>query len=617
MPWFSPGGLCRTCVNRRFVTAFIALLCACALSAQSSRPGEAPPRDTPGAQQEPPAPPSGKIAGRVLAANDGRPVRRARAYVSAPQLPEGRGTLTDDNGVFELNELPAGRYTLTVSKTGFVTLSYGQRRPLQAGTPLQLGDGQQMDRLEFRLPRGSVIAGRIYDELGDPMPGASVRVMRYQYAQGERQLVPAGGAQTDDQGAYRVWGLNPGEYYINALTQNFNFGPGRGGPGGRPGAGPAGRGGAGRGGAPIGRAGFRVPSAALPDASVSDELQKAYAPTYYPGVGSINESRPVTVTVGQELLDVNFNLLLVRTAQVSGTVTSADGSITYSGQVSLAPESGGGAGGRGQLGVNFSSRINWEGRFSIGNVPPGRYVLRARGTDTDPPLFASQPVTVASGDATDLPVVLFPGASIAGTVSFEGTDPPDMSRVRVTAPSAEAGGSLGPNPNARVEKDGTFTLDGVSAGSHWIRSAGQLNGWTLKSVLVANRDVIDAPIELRSGQALGNVSLVFTNKQQEINGTVTNEQGQPITDYTVLAFGVDSDLWRPLARQIATARPDQNGKFQIRSLPPGNYYLVTVDPAEQGEWFEPAFLDQHRIAAARVTLGDGDIKTHDFKISTR
>jgi protocatechuate 3,4-dioxygenase beta subunit len=602
--------------DRRFFTGLVAVLCVCALSAQSSRPGQVAPRDTPAAQQEAPPPPSGKIAGRVLSANDGRPVRRARAYLSAPQLPEGRGTLTDDNGRFELNELPAGRYTLTVSKTGFVTLSYGQRRPLQAGTPLQLGDGQQIDGIDFRLPRGSVIAGRIYDELGDPMPGAAVRVLRYQYAQGERQLVPAGAAQTDDQGAYRVWGLNPGEYYVNALTQNFNFGPaGRGGPGGRAG-GFGGRGvGAGRGGAAGGRGGVNAAPAGFLDFPGSDEMQKAYAPTYYPGVGSINESRPITVAVGQELLDVNFNLLLVRTAQVSGLVTAPDGSITYSGQVNLVPETG--AAGRGQPGVNFGSRIDWEGRFSIGNVPPGRYVLRARGTDTDPPLFAAQPLTVASGDATDISVILFPGASIAGTVLFEGTNPPEMSRVRITAPSAESGGSLGPNPNARVDKDGTFTLEGVSTGSHWIRSAGQLNGWTLKSVTVSNRDVIDTPIELRSGQALSNVSLVFTNKQQEINGTVTNEQGQPVTDFTVLAFGVDPDLWRPLARQIATARPDQNGKYQIRSLPPGNYYLVTVDPGEQGEWFEPAFLDQHRIAAARVTLGDGDIKTQDFKISTR
>ena len=616
MPWRPGSGFGGLGVGYRLFTGFIAVLCVCVLSAQSSRPGEAPPRDTPANQKDTPPPPSGKITGRVLAANDGKPVRRARAYVSAPQLPEGRGTLTDDNGVFELTELPAGRYTLNVSKTGFISLSYGQRRPLQAGTPLQLGDGQQLEGIEFRLPRGSVIAGRIYDELGDPMPGASVRVMRYQYAQGERQLVPAGGAQTDDQGAYRVWGLNPGEYYVNALTQNFNFGA-RGGAVGRGAAGPGGRGGGGRGALVGGRGGQNGPPGGFLDFGGSDELQKAYAPTYYPGVGSINESRAITVGVGQELLDVTFNLLLVRTAQVSGSVTSADGSITYSGQVSLAPETGSGVGGRGQPGVNFNSRINWEGRFSIGNVPPGRYLLRARGTDTDPPLFAVQPLTVSSGDATDIPVILFPGASISGTVSFEGTDPPDFSRVRVTAPSAETSGTLGPNPNARVDKDGNFTLDGVSAGSHWIRSAGQLNGWTLKSVLVTNRDVVDAPFELRSGQVLDNVRLVFTNKHQEINGTVTNEQGQPVTDFTVLAFGVDPDLWRPLARQIATARPDQNGKFQIRSLPPGNYYLVTVDPAEQGEWFEPAFLDEHRIAAARLTLGEGDIKTQDFKISTR
>jgi hypothetical protein len=66
-----------------------------------------------------------------------------------------------------------------------------------------------------------------------------------------------------------------------------------------------------------------------------------------------------------------------------------------------------------------------------------------------------------------------------------------------------------------------------------------------------------------------------------------------------------------------TARPDQTGKFQIRGLPAGEYLLAAVDPAEQGEWFEPSFLDQHRSGAARVTLGDGDIKTQNLRIATR
>ncbi len=496
-----------------------------------------------------------------------------------------------------------------MSKTGFVTLSYGQRRPLQSGTPLQLADGQQFRGVDFRLPRGSVISGHVYDETGDPMPGATVRVLQYRYAQGQRQLVPADTAQTDDCGTFRMWGLNPGDYYVAAVARNFNFGPRGGFRGGQVGA-FSGRGAGTRGGRGAPPGGFL-------DVGDDDETAKVYAPTYYPGVPSVEESRPVTVGVGQELLDVDFNLLLVRTAHVAGTVMGPDGSITYSGQVNLTPDTGSGAGGRGQIGVNFGSRIDWEGRFSIANVPPGRYTLRARGTDTDPPQFAAQPLTVASGEVADVPLILSPGATLSGSVAFEGADAPEFSQVRVTAPATESGAALGPNPNARVDKDGRFTLDGVAAGLHFIRLAGQLRGWSLKSVMVDGRDVVDTPIALRSGQQLNNVVVTFSSRQTEINGTIIDLRGDPVTDFTVLAFPFDTTLWRPLSRQIATARPDQTGRFQLRGLPAGSYYLATVDPAEQGEWFEPAFLDQQRIGAASVVLSEGGTQTHDFRLAVR
>ena len=203
-----------------FIPAFVLIAASSAsaqLSANAASAWQQPARDTP-AQQRTTAPsPTGSIAGRVLGADNGRPGEaRARDRERRAELPAARAALTDDSGVFELTELPAGRYTLTASKTGFIALSYGQRRPFQAGTPLQLRDGQQMGGIEFRLPRGSVVAGRVFDETGDPMPGVVVRLMRYQYSQGERQLVPAGTVQTDDLGGYRVWGLNPGDYYVSA-----------------------------------------------------------------------------------------------------------------------------------------------------------------------------------------------------------------------------------------------------------------------------------------------------------------------------------------------------------------------------------------------------------------
>jgi hypothetical protein len=570
-----------------------------------------PARDTPAQPQDVP-PPTGRITGRVIASDNGRPVKRARVFVTAAELPDGgRGVLTDDQGVFDLAELPAGRYTLTVSKSGFVSLSYGQRRPLQAGTPLQLADGQQLKGIAFQLPRGSVIGGRVLDEDGEAMPGVSVRVMRYQYLQGERRLTPAGAGQTDDKGQYRVWGLMPGDYYVNATARGGfggpfgQFGPGAFGGGGGPGGGRA---------VFAGRGGRGGPGSGAP--AGNDQEQINYAPTYFPGVASMNEAKPIAVGLSEEVLDINFNMQLVHVSRITGRVINPDGTPVTSGNVNLGIDVGGGRGN--QIGMNYGGRIQWDGEFTIANVPPGRYTLRARGDDSEIPQYAAQPVTITGEDLSDMTVVLAPGATITGTVSFLGAPgaSPDPSQFRITAPAADQS-NVGPQPNARVGKDGAFELSGVPAGSHLIRSAGNARGFILKSVTVNGRDVTDTPVPLRAGETLANVAVVFTDQQNEINGTVTNEQGTALPDYTVLAFSTDPSLWRPLSRQIMTARPDQTGKYRIRGLPRGDYYLVAVDPAEQGEWFEPTYLDEHRAGAQQLTLGDGDVKTQNFKIAQR
>ena len=574
---------------------FIGIVAAISIvGAQSPQP----PRDTPA---QPPAAPTGKISGTVVTADTGKPVKRARVFVSATELPGGRATLTDDGGRFELSDLPAGRYSVTASKSGFITLSWGQRRPLQAGTPLQLGDGQQMKGVDFRLPRGGAIAGRISDEDGEPIPGATVRVMRYQYQQGDRRLVQAGGGQTDDKGQYRVWGLMPADYYVTATARGFGGAPAFG--GGRFG----GPGGPGPGGGRFG-GGFGA-------AFSSEEESVAYAPTYYPGVPSVTDATRVTLGISQEMLDVSFMLQLVRTARITGKVTNADGTAATNGTVTLTADGSGGAGGgRGQIGINYGGRIQWDGAFTIGNVPPGRYVLRARGGDDDRPQYSEQPLTVSSGDVSGVVVSLSRGASISGTVQFQSTQlaAPDPTAIRITAPPADQG-QFAANAG-RVEKDGQFTFDGVPAGSRFIRATGAPRGWSLKSVIVAGRDVIDTPIEVRAGETIRNVSLVFSDSQTQLSGTVATERGVPVTDYTVLAFPMDQTFWRPQSRYIMTARPDQNGSYQIRGLPPGEYYMALVDPAEQGEWFEPAFLDAHRPGAARISLGEGESKNQDFKL---
>ena len=141
---------------------------------------------------------------------------RAGAHLGLGVAP--KAALTDAEGRFEFRDLPAGRFTLQATKSGFVSVQYGQTRPFESGKPIELADKQGLDNADISMPRGSVIAGRIVDEFGDAIPDVSVTAMRQTWQNGRRRLVPSPGrvAQTNDLGQFRIYGLPPGDYYVSA-----------------------------------------------------------------------------------------------------------------------------------------------------------------------------------------------------------------------------------------------------------------------------------------------------------------------------------------------------------------------------------------------------------------
>src|SRR5207244_9559448 len=153
------------------------------------RNGQLPPRDqTGGNATGDQAAGTAIIRGRVVSSDNGTPVRRAQVRAQSGELRANRLVSTDANGRFEFKDLPAGRWTLTASKAGFMTLRYGQKRPFEAGSPIEIADGQLMERADFALPKGAAITGRIFDEFGEPVASARVQVPRYQTVQRQRAL---------------------------------------------------------------------------------------------------------------------------------------------------------------------------------------------------------------------------------------------------------------------------------------------------------------------------------------------------------------------------------------------------------------------------------------------
>src|SRR5579862_275122 len=181
-------------------------------------------RDPSQSAQTPPPTGTGAISGSVILDGPGSPVRRARMTLTGQELRGQRNATTDDQGHFSFAALPAGRFTLTASKTGYLDTSYGAKEAGRPGTPIQLADGQSIEKLTFRMPKGSVLTGTVIDENGEPSPLTQVRAMKFVMRTGEKTLQQIGqGGLTDDRGVYRIFGLQPGDYIISAVPRTGNI----------------------------------------------------------------------------------------------------------------------------------------------------------------------------------------------------------------------------------------------------------------------------------------------------------------------------------------------------------------------------------------------------------
>ena len=167
------------------------------------------------------------VSGQVTNASTGEPVRRA--LVALRRIDGSPGVVmniqvtqsgsTDAAGRFAIAGVAPGKYRLSAEHNGFLITQYGARGPNKPGTLLTLEPGQKSSDLVLRMTPHGVIAGRVLDEDGEPVSIVDVQLSRQQYMQGRKQMVRAGGGNTNDLGEYRIFGLAPGRYFLSATSR--------------------------------------------------------------------------------------------------------------------------------------------------------------------------------------------------------------------------------------------------------------------------------------------------------------------------------------------------------------------------------------------------------------
>ena len=494
----------------------------------------------------------GAISGRVLASDGGEPIQMAQVRLTSLRLPS-RITVTDFEGRFEFADLAAGIYKVSASKSGYLTVQYGQANQGELGGALQLDDGAILEHVDIRLSRGGVIVGRVVDQFGQPLADVAVAPLRPFFVQGQRRLQTAARvAITSDTGEFRLWGLSPGSYYVSAASPT---------------------------------------STAMRDAM---NVRTAYSATYYPGTTEMAQASPIQVKSGRSE-QILLPLSIVRAATVAGIALDVDGGPMQGGTLLLIRK------GSGNLTFGLTeSQLQNGGTFSISGITPGEYYLRAQprrlpGANYTPgqlPGVSAGSISVNGEDISGLTLFPMKPVTIKGRVISNSADGklPQPSTVRVTfrSPDMEMHIGVPPSPPVRLNDDYTFEV--ATLPGSFVASLAMAPEWTLKSVRYRGVDVTDSGLTVASGVDQDSLEIEITDSPAEVSGMVADNRGEPPFDVTVILFSQDRELWKHGARHVATVRPERDGRFKVRTLASGRYFAAVIEGSEP-DIANPDFLE--------------------------
>jgi protocatechuate 3,4-dioxygenase beta subunit len=559
--------------------------------------------------QPPPseAPKTARLEG-VVRSTAGQPIARASVRLQGPAAPQSLPTniaaTTDEEGKFVFDGVPPGRnYRLSAQRPGFVNAQYGARGPNQAGTPLTLTAGQVLKDLQIEMIPQGVISGRVTDRNGDPVASAQVIAVRSAIQRGARQFVPGGAAATNDQGEYRIANLPPGRYYLSVSERNALLG-----------------------------AVQRTAGAAAQETNLT---------TYYANSPDLRSAVPIDITAGAELRGIDVRLLRGRAYSIRGRILDPNGAPP-AGQLLLnaVPKEEGNSP---SLVTALSGRALQPTRppdhaFEFSGLTPGTYVISAATQATvngqpAAPLWVRAEVTIADKDVNDLVIRASAGATLAGTVRLEGGEiqsllPPDPAKPGAAPAGLPAGvvvavaaaniltpvgrpsvtlaeissTPLGGARPGQLQPDGSFKLEGVGPSRFRVNVTALPDGVYVKSVTFGGQNITNGVLDLTSG-AGGSLDIVLSSKAADITGVVRNDKGEAVASAPVSLWPRTPPAGDPLGGMRA-AVADQNGGFQFRSLPPGEYYLAAWDHPEATLMMGGELLSKFTGDAAKIELSE-------------
>jgi hypothetical protein len=483
-----------------------------------------------------------------------------------------RSLLTNSDGKFLFERVPAGQVNVTAQKPGYFApnlLPASVPRP-----PPTVTVGPDAPSAVLKLIPEGLIYGRISDDNGEPLEDFPVRLLSERVVNGKKTQREWREATTSEDGEFRFADLTPDVYFL-----------------------------------------FAGPSPQPEPIAAKLSLQ-GYPAVFYPGVPDLSSANPIEIIPGKRV-EVHLALAPQPFYRVSGTVSGYPPGGVLNLQVFNAA---------GQpIGMNSAFEPD-KGTFHTQFIPAGPCTITARAQDSksQQTFSASRSLNVNS-DLSGVHLTLLPGITIPINVRVEAThaDESNESNARVVGFSRRAIAIAGAAADEQQQEvvPAQVTLSSTNGGVPQMQYGSSVAGSPARRFLALQ--------SVEAGTYTVQISLSGTYYVQSANsGSVdllrndlTITPGAPVQpidivlrdDFALLSGAVRADGRNApslilLIPETSGTEPrfqptNPDGSFNIEYLAPGNYKILAIDSADNFEYTKPDALQKYLVYARDVTLG--------------
>lgn len=502
-----------------------------------------------------------RLEGQVLNSLTGQPVRKVNLVMLPFRGGAGRntGSVTDAEGRFEIAGIEPGSYRLIARRDGFVIHEYGAKGPGKPPETLTLGPGDEKRGLVIRLTPFGAIAGRILDQDGDPIQMLQVNAMVYGYTSSGRRLMLKSSTTTNDLGEYRMFGLDPGRYYVMVRPNAVR-----------------------------GLGGDRA------------DDEGSYIASYYPGTADANGAALLDLTGGQQLRGIDMTLRKTRAARIRGRVIKAAGMSSVT--IGLISVTAGGGSSSDSVGLHDP-----DGKFEFHGIPPGSEILFATGNVGDKQYMARLPIEVGSTDIEGLELRPLPPAELRGRVRIEGRPDFNVAQLQLVLDTA-----MGERTFASpVGADGTFLLTGMVPDIYHFSVINSQDLY-LKAIRWGDGDITDHGLDLTGMPASASLEVILSANAGQIDGSVENEKSEPASSVMVTLLPVGPRRMKPFFKVAVT---NARGQFLIRGVAPGRYKVFAWDEVNpDAVLYDPEFMQPFDSMGKNIEISEQGKETVQLKL---